>query len=235
MDSRDIERRLLLSLLKLTKEGPASSSMLQKESRMPASVLRAFLEKLYSEGLIQLHNDRVEASPMQRIRIAVRSLALGGDFEGVSRSLGWLEFEDIVALAFEENSYAVRRRLRFRSQGRRWEIDVLALRRPLLILVECKHWLHGFSASAIKKTVGEHLTKTQAFTEILLGLKEKLGLSDWPHATLVPVLVSLTRSPFKFYEGVPIVSVLQLPSFLSDLSAYATHLTHLRVDLHKES
>jgi len=228
---RDIERRVLLSILDLTREGPTSSATIRRRSRVPESTLREFLERLYDGGLIRLSGDRVEASPTQRIGIAVRAVVLGGDLERVSRGLGWLEFENFVALAFQENGYAVRRHLRFRSQGRRWEVDLLALRRPLMVLVECKHWLHGLAASIIRKTVKEHLAKAKAFTEALPGLRRGVNLLGWSHATVVPALVSLTQSPFKFYEAVPIVPVLQLPSFISDLPAHIPHLAHLRVEL----
>lgn len=230
----ETERRALLSLLNLTRDAQAPISELKKECRMPESVLKPFLEDLRGKGLVELHNDQIEASPMQRVEIAVRALSLGGDFEEVTRGLGWLEFENIVALTFEENGYTVRRHLRFSSQGRRWEIDLLALLRPLMILVECKHWLRGFSASIIKKAVEEHLNKTRAFAEVLPGMKKEIDLVGWPHATAVPVLVSLTQSPFKFYEKVPVVPVLQLPSFLSDLPAYALHLAHFKVAFNTE-
>ena len=231
MEPRDLERSILLSLLNLTREAPVSRSILRRESRVSSSVLRDFLERLSGEDLILLYGDRVEVSPTQRIRIAVRAIALGGDLEKISRGLGWSEFENFVALAFKENGYSLKKHLRFRSQGRRWEIDLIAMCRPLLILVECKHWLRGLSASVIKKTVKGHLTKTQAFTEVLLGMIEKIGLSGWTHAMVVPALVNLTQSHFKFFEDVPIVPVLQLPSFLSDLPAYTASIKHLRVDL----
>jgi len=230
----EIERKALISLLNLTRDASASISKLKKECRTPETVLKPFLEDLRGKGLVELHNDQIEASPMQRVEIAVRALSLGGDFEEVSRSLGWQEFENIVALIFEENSYAGRRHLRFSSQGRRWEIDLLALRKPLLVLVECKHWLHGLSASAIKRTIEEHLNKTRAFAEVLPRLRREINLADWPQATAVPVLVSLTQSPFRFYLKVPVVPVLQLPSFLSELPGYITTLSHIRVNLPPE-
>jgi Holliday junction resolvase-like predicted endonuclease len=230
----ETERRTLLSLLNLTKDAPASISALKKECRMPESILKTVLEGLKVEELVQLRGDQIEASTIQRIQIALKILALGGDFEEVARSLGWLEFENIVALTFEENGYVVKRHLRFSSQGRRWEIDLLALRKPLLVLVECKHWLHGLGASSVKKTVEEHLSKTWAFVDELPRLRREIDLSGWPHATAIPILVSLTQSPFRFYEKVPVVAVLQLPSFLSDLPGYMTTLANIRVNLPPE-
>jgi len=231
----EVRRRTLLSLLNLTRDAPTSISNLKKECRVPETVLKTLLEEIHDEGLIQLVNDQVETSPIQRVKIAIKVLALGGDFEETSRSLGWLEFENIVALVFEDNGYTVKRHLRFNYQGRRWEIDLLALHKPLLTLVECKHWLRGLSPSTTKKAVNEHLNKTRAFTEVLPEMKREIDLQGWSNIMVVPVLVSLTQSPFKFHEEVPVVPVLQLPSFLSDLPAYTLHIRHFRVDLTPDS
>jgi len=227
----EIRRRTLLSLLKLTRDAPISINTLKRECRIPETVLETFLEELRGERLIQLDNDEVKVSPVQRIKVAVKVLALGGDLEETSRSLGWSEFENIIALALEENGYAVKRHFRFSSRGRRWEIDLLALRKPLLILVECKHWLHGLSPSTTKKAVNEHVNKTQALTEVLVEMQRDVGFEGWPHIIAVPVMISLTPSPFKFYDEVPIVPVLQLPSFLFDLPAFTLHVRHFRVEL----
>jgi len=231
----EVRRRTLLSLLNSTRDAPTSISKLKKECRVPETVLKTFLDGIHGKGLIRLVNNQVEASPIQRVGIAIKVLALGGDFEETSRGLGWLEFENIVALVFEENGYTMKRHLRFNSQGRRWEIDLLTLRKPLLILVECKHWLQGLSPSTTKKAVNEHLNKTRAFIEVLPEMRREIDLQGWSNATVVPVLISLTQSPFKFHEDVPVVPVLQLPSFLSDLPAYTLHIRHFRVDLDTHS
>ena len=54
----------------------------------------------------------------------------------------------------------------------------------------------------------------KAFTEALPGLRRGVNLLGWSHATVVPALVSLTQSPFKFYEAVPIVPPTRIAAVL---------------------
>jgi len=224
MYSKDIERKAMISLLKLTRDNVTSSSILAKESRISASVIRNLMTKFHEDGLICLQGNLINVSAIQRIKIVIKSLTFNQDFENVSRELNWSEFENIVAMVFEENDYSVLKRLRFKSQGRRWEIDVYAHKRPHIILVECKHWQRGFTSSTIKKTIIDHLTKIQAFIKVLPDMKKHIKIINWHQATLLPIVVSLTKGPFDFYEGVPFVSVHKLPSFISDLSAHIYYL-----------
>ncbi|MFQ5837060.1 MAG: hypothetical protein ACE5HG_04310, partial [Candidatus Bathyarchaeia archaeon] len=60
----------------------------------------------------------------------------------------------------------------------------------------------------------------------LVSLRESVGLVNWKEATLVPIVLSLVPSPFKFYNNVPVVPVLQLPNFLNELLAHISSLTH---------
>ena len=55
-----VERNLLISLLKLTKEGPVLIENVNKEARIPSSVSLELLEKLQNEDLIYLKNGAVE-------------------------------------------------------------------------------------------------------------------------------------------------------------------------------
>jgi len=65
-------------------------------------------------------------------------------------------------------------------------------------------------------------------------LGEKLGLVQWRSATVIPTVLALVPGPFKFYNQVPIVPVLQLRDFLNELPAHVTSLTHFTVLLGKD-
>lgn len=231
MSSVQAERTVLLSILKLTGDAVTSTDAVKAESKIPESIVRAYLRKFSKRGLVKTWQGHIEATRRQRLMIAAQLVDLGGDSEVVSRSLGWSEFESMIALALENNGFMVMRHFRFSSQGRRREIDLLAAHKPFLILVECKRWSRGKGVSATKKIVEEHLKKTHALIAELPRLKAKAGLQDWDDATLVPVLANLAESQLRFHEDVPIVAVLQLPSFLSELLAYVPSLKHFTTKL----
>jgi predicted transcriptional regulator len=55
-----VERNLLISILKLTKEGPVLIENVKKEARIPATVALELLEKLQNEDLLYLNNGTIE-------------------------------------------------------------------------------------------------------------------------------------------------------------------------------
>jgi len=181
-----VEKKILISILKHTKESQTSYGKLQQSVRVTNEVLESVLKKLASEKLIEKNEDALDASMSQRLGIAIKAINYGADFERVSRALGWLEFEEIVAHVFEENGYRVGRRFRFQAYGRRWEIDVLATRKPLIVCVECKHWLRGLSNSSARRIAENHLEKVKALSENASRIVKKLKLRFWDRALVVP-------------------------------------------------
>jgi len=221
-----VERSLLTSLLKLTKSGPVAKELLAKDAGIPTQTADQLLKKFCEAGLIQWSHRTIEASSNQRVKIAIHTIKSGADFERVCRFLEWIEFENLAAAVFEANTFAVIRRFRFRWAQRKWEIDVLGCREPLIACVDCKHWSHGWRRSVIMKVVEAQALRTKVLTEALPSLQEEIGLVHWRQATLIPVVLSLVPGPLKFYNKVPIVPILQLQNFLSELPAHVTSLTH---------
>ena len=225
-----VERTVLLSLLRLSQDGPISKGLVSKDARVPVQVADEMLEKISGEGLIQLRGKTVEASLNQRVKIAIRAIKLGADFERVCRALRWDEFENITATAFLANNFAVTRRFRFKDGGRRWEIDVLGCREPIIACVDCKHWRHGWGKSASVKAVEAQIERTEALARVL-PTHQELGLTEWRKAALIPVILSLVSAPLKFHKNTPIVPILQLQNFLNELPAHVNTLKHFLINL----
>jgi Holliday junction resolvase-like predicted endonuclease len=229
--SNIVKRDVIVMLLSLTKEEPVAVGDLRAAIRVTSEKLELFLNDLVSEGVISRKDDLLEADRRQRLTLAVKAVRYGADFRRVCRALGWLEFEEMVSYVFEENGYKVLRRFRFQAEGRRWEIDVLAMQRPLIVCVECKHWTRGLSETAAKKMVDTHLEKVNVFSEQTIGKDEKLGLRGWNKCVVVPVGMSLIPAPIKQYRQMPIVSILELPGFLNEFNGYLDCMAKFTMEL----
>jgi len=227
----DIERNLIITVLKLTKSGPVSHEIINKTANIPSEVAEKLLRKLQNDGLIYLNRNIVEADSPQRLKLAVKAISLGADIESVSSFLLWQEFENIAATALQRNDYRVEKNLRFMHAGRKWEIDIVGCKKPIAICIDCKHWHHGMYPSALKKIVEEQVERTLALTEFLPRLSRKIEYTSWGSVKLVPAVLSLVMGRFKFYDDVPIVPVLQLQDFLSQLPAFADSLKHFSKNL----
>jgi len=221
-----VERKLLRSILKLTKRGPIEKTLISRDAQIPVQIADDMLKDFSKAGFIQLRGKVIEASLNQRVKIAIHAVRLGADFESVCNFLEWNEFEKIAATTFEFNHFNVIKGLRFKWAGKRWEVDVLGCREPIIVSADCKHWHHGWTRSAITKTIDAQMKRTQALANAVPTLREKIGLADWKEATLIPMVLSLFPAPLKFYRNTPVVPILQLQDFLNELPAHIDSMTH---------
>jgi len=221
-----IEIALIRSILKLTKNGPAPRESINKDAKLPSDVASKLLSKFQTDGLVYLSGNNVGADTGSRIKLAVRAIALGADIESVSDFLRWQEFEDIAAIALERNGYVVAKNVRFKHAGRKWEIDIVGCKKPLVICIDCKHWRHGMAPSALKRIAEAQVERTRALAESLPHVSLEIECAKWNKAKFTPAVLSLTQGRFKFYDMVPIVPVLQLQDFLSQLPAYTGSLKY---------
>jgi Holliday junction resolvase-like predicted endonuclease len=219
-----IERNLLIAILKLTKEGTALIESVNREARIPSAVTLKLLDKLQNENLIYLKPKNIEVDSKGRLKIAVKAASLGADIEHISDLLCWQEFEEIAALALKNNGYVVKNNLRFKHEGKRWEIDVVGSKKPLVICIDCKHWQRAISSSALHRIVDLQSQRTLALADSLSNISLKLECTNWEKAKFIPAVLSLFPSAFKFCQKVPVVPVLQLQDFICQLPAYTESL-----------
>ena len=219
-----VERNVIISLLKLTKRGCVLIENVNKDARIPSVVTWELLEKLQNENLIYLKHDTVEVDSSSRLKLAVKVASLGADVEHISDLLCWQEFEEIAAIALKNNSYLVKKNVRFKHEGKRWEIDVIGCKKPLVVCIDCKHWKRAISSSALKRIVELQTQRTQALADSLPNIKLKIECSKWSNTKFIPAVLSLIPSAFKFYDKVPVVPVLQLQDFICKLPAYTGSL-----------
>ncbi len=219
-----VERNLLISILKLTKKGSVLIENVNKEARIPSSIALELLEKLQNEDLLYLNNDIIELESSGRIKLAVKAVSQGAVIEHISDLLCWQEFEEIAAIALKNNGYSVKNNVRFKHEIKRWEIDVVGCKKPLVVCIDCKHWQRAISPSALKRIVDLQSQRTHALADSLPNLKLNFECSKWEKAKFIPTVLSLIPSTYKFYDNVPVVPVLQFQDFIRQLPAYIGEL-----------
>jgi Holliday junction resolvase-like predicted endonuclease len=215
-----VERNLLISVLKLTKEGPALTKDVNIDAHVPSEACMMLLQKMQNENLVYFKGDTIEADGEGRLKIAVKAAQLGADLQRIGDLLCWQEFEEIAAEALKINGYTVYNNVRFKHGNRRYEIDVVGCRKPLVVCIDCKRWQHAIAASALRKIVDEQCQRTHALADSLPNAKLQLECSKWDRAKFVPAVLSLMQGAYKFYYDVPIVPVLSLQDFIGQLPLY---------------
>lgn len=225
-----IEREILTSVLKKTLEDSGVSiEDICKEARMPRAIVLEILNKLSGDSLLEVKEDRVIVNGEQRLKIAVKAVNLGSDIERVAKFLSWAEFERFSRLSFELNDFRVISNFRFTLLRKRWEIDIIGVKRPMVISADCKHWRRRWSGSASAKAARGQAERTKALAEASKRIKSKIGISGWMHAYFIPAVLSLFPSQHKFYEKTPIVPILQLKDFLQNIIIHLDEVNYFYV------
>lgn len=225
------KRMMLQYILEYTKEGALCLDDAKENLVITEEALQEIIEQLKEEGLIKVKGDKVSVSVDQRIEMAVTAIKNGADFEKVSNSLGWLEFEELVARVFRENGYNTMSRYRFKAEGRRWEIDVLATSYPYIVCAECKHYTSGMGNRTARNIIEIHIEKTEVLSKHIAEVAKKIGVQSWKNAILVPITLTLSPTKENIYRRMPSVSVFMLPSFLDEFPGYLERIINYPVDI----
>jgi len=224
-----IERNLIISLLKLTKNGTVSLETVKTDSKMPLSVCKELLQKLQRESLLYLNGDNFEVDTTSRLKLAVKAAELGSDVERLSDYLSWQEFEGIATVALERNGYSVAKNVRFKHNSKRWEIDVVGCRKPIVVCIDCKHWHHGMHPSTLRRMAEAQARRVEAFADTLPNATLKIECLKWSKAKVFPIILSLLPTTNKFYDDVPVVPVFQLQDCINQLPLHVDSLKQFPV------
>jgi Holliday junction resolvase-like predicted endonuclease len=213
------EYYLLISLLKLTANGVVDKEILTKDAKIPETKAAELIDYLQKEELIFLEKNDVYLTGESRVKIALMALNFGADLECLSKYLHWKEFEDFTSVALEKSGYRVWKNVRFKYEGKRYEIDVIGCRKPLVICIDCKHWFRRISSSALNKIVQAQKSRTESLAKSLPNKSLHLECIQWKKAKFIPAILSLIPGNCKLLNDVPVLSILQIRDFLTQLPA----------------
>ena len=186
----------------------------------PSGNVSSFLESLgllpNGEGVIQVDRDL-------RISLAMRAVSNGALVENVVKHMNWKDFEGLVAQILSENNYdcveSFRRRGNAEVKG--MEIDVIGLKGKTLLVIDAKMWgIRSGKASALRTAVEKQKERTERLCLQLDRLSKKIVKMTGGNYTLLPIMVTWLVEEIELHEGVPVVPVFMLNSFLLNIAEY---------------
>jgi len=131
------------------------------------------------------------------------------DLEKVSGEVIWQNFERLAGFIFEKNDFMVAVNTVKTAGKKRRQYDVIAWKDDQTILIECKKWSGDrYRLSALKRAIVQHKERTLFYESIT-------------DEDAIPVIVTLIEEEIRVYEGVPIVPVRKLNSFIEELDTIA--------------
>jgi len=217
---------IAVKLLQLTKR-KLRISMEDVQRVTGVQYLGEELQSLTDRGLINLNQEFLEISPRQRVILAESEVRNGRDVQQVSKLLRWQEFEEFVEAALDECGFRSVRHLIFKSKVGRREIDVLAWNDVWILAVDCKHWSGALTHSRMKTAAEAQIERARALSE-RPEIMRRRGISR-VELPLVPLILTLGEPRERTVNGVPIVGLSKLSSFLQEASPYTDGLLTLHI------
>jgi transcription initiation factor IIE alpha subunit len=203
--------------VKLTKKLTVDIDTIVNDTKINFGIVKSILKKLQNNNLIIIKEKTLETSNYRRILLAIKAIELGADIENVTRLLHWKEFEGIAALALERNNFIVRKNFRFTYLKKRNEVDLIGLKKPIVLCVDCKHWHREVQLSSLKNIVSNQVRRTKDLLKFLPNISTKLECTSWEFGIFIPAVLTLVSNRQKFYDSVPIIPILQFQDFLNQL------------------
>jgi len=150
----------------------------------------------------------IKADASDRTLVAMALCRRGMPPEEASKSLGWQEFEWFCSKLFRAAGYSVKDDVHLTKP--RAQIDIVATGPVYTLSVDCKHWRRAQSPSSLKDFAAKQLARSRM-------LRRKV-----PDARpVVSMILSFSASAGSFVDGVAIVPLRTLRSFLGSVESYS--------------
>jgi hypothetical protein len=188
------------------------------------SLTNSVISKLLKQiGVVHTDENSVIIDRTQRIDLAKIAVQKGASIGEIVEFLTWKDFEGFVASILIANNYQCIESFRRRGNSlvRGMEIDVIGVKGSIIIAIDAKMWGIRIGKAAALKTAAEKQKKrTQELSEELEKLSLKISDLRAREYQIFPVLVTWLVEEVEIHEGVPVVPIFKLNSFILDLDQY---------------
>jgi hypothetical protein len=145
----------------------------------------------------------------------------GEEIEKIVEEIDWKEFEELVMSILEEHDFQAYHNFRFKTD-KLYEIDVLGVKRNLILGIDCKRWNKGrYKKSGLKNAVKAQKERVKQLKRILeenIMTRDVLDISE--KLKTIPLIVTWFEEDLMEHDGVFIIPVWKLNQFLLSLSEY---------------
>ena len=220
---REATVKVLIETLRLSKD---TDRVQIADIASGARTTESFARKALTNARIEPDTNWISLSAGFRIGLAL-DIARAGRLRDSARALTWQEFEKFAEECLGEAGFQTEKNVRVKGGGRAWQIDVVGFRGDLVLTIDCKHWNTPGYFSRFK-LAAEH---QRSATLHLLGRPVEKATQGDKDRQALPLILILSEPPVQSSEGVVLVSVEKLPSFLSGVTPYDENLPFISSSL----
>ncbi|MFW9806457.1 MAG: hypothetical protein ACFFFK_06980 [Candidatus Thorarchaeota archaeon] len=174
-------------------------------------------------GIKEGSDNSIQVDRSQRIELAKKAVQMGEDIAEIVELLTWKDFEGFVASILVANTFRCVESFRRRGNSlvHGMEIDVIGVRGDTIISIDAKMWgVRSGKTTALKQAAEKQKIRTQELSNELDRLSSKMTNLVSREYHLFPVLVTWLVEEVEFHEGVPVVPIFKLNSFILEFYQY---------------
>ena len=152
---------------------------------------------------VRIRKNKIENSAYNKLSIALIAINKGINVVDISSKLNWHDFELFTSELLKYHGYTAYTNFRLKNPKR--EIDIIGIKSQKAILIDCKHWKKK-SITGLKQIVEKQKNRSKLFIQ-----KSNLKVQN-----VFPIVLTFLPNGNSFINGVPIISINKLNSFLLD-------------------
>ena len=213
---------VIVETLKRTKGGNGINpvEIAQAARTTPEAALRVL------EKFLNMENpDGTRLDSSARFNLASEAVRLGA-LQAVLRALTWQEFETFSEECLGRAGFETQKGLIFKNGRRRWQVDIIARRGQIMLVLDCKHWESPNYSSKFYAAVRHH---KQSLRPLVRHMKIRGLLGNHQDVWALPVIITLFEPRVSVLDGVVLASVAQLGDFLEHVTPYDSDLPFILV------
>ncbi|TFG04210.1 MAG: hypothetical protein EU536_05025 [Promethearchaeota archaeon] len=217
--------RFILDLLRLSKDQEEIAlEKLVLDRDLSESIVLKLLQHLRGElgAVIQVKDKEVYVPKATKMKLVEKALQESIDLDEIIKTLHWRDFESFCLRVLDYHEFCTTLNLHFSINKKRYEIDVIGIRRQLILAIDAKKWKTGRS-SALKVMVRNQIDRCKALAQSLgiPKIRDQLNLTKDNDISIIPMLVTSKMYEIAIFQRVPIVPFFKFNQFLTDFHLYA--------------
>lgn len=215
-----VSRKALTKIVAAIRVGEIGLERLKEEVGLPRQIFEEACALLSSNQVGAWGERSVTFGRSDKMKAAILLCSFGEPLEEVSKILSWSEFEEMVSALLESVGYEVKRRVRLKKP--RCEIDIVASKEDLALVIDCKHWRKTSGYSTLQRIIEAQIDRAKALSTSNLTFLKRCD-------NFLPLILTLYSERPHILEGVPVVPINLLSDFITKVRGYLGELNVIRL------
>lgn len=230
-----LSKNLILNLLQLSKDHEEIAlESIAERSNLSTEKIYKLLSSLNEETdtKLELSATTIHIPLKFKTPLILKALESGIDLDQIIEVLHWRDFESFCLMVFEYHEYKTTQNFHFTQNRKRYEIDVVTVKKPLIFAVDAKQWKTGH-AGALKTVVENHSKRIKAFSQYLAKPqnRQKLQLKDSPDIRIIPLIITSKMYEIQIFHGMPIIPFFKLNGFITEIHNFLGSLQQFPIKM----